>query len=226
MKRFEQFTDEELINLPVDDISNLIELECAYEGIPMLPQIPVEIVKPDVQKEHTIYTVAGVSVQTQAEAIKLLDVISNLNLVKIDYNWSVGSDNKYYMPITSDDYNYPKIEVSKVLSKEDYSRLEESLRDYATTQKQYETDMARYNEIKKQRDSITDSVYERINTILRHKQEVEDYIEKFNHYLELADGNRTIALKFLSNSYPEVINYPDVLKYAKTAGIDEVLGEE
>ena len=89
MKRWYDYTDEELLEIHGDPeaFAKLLDLECAYEGAPLMPEDPGP--KPEVcaaQHDVTLYAVGGINVDNPEDAARFGK--NGIELVRNVYNWN------------------------------------------------------------------------------------------------------------------------------------------
>lgn len=85
MKRLSDYTEQGLIELSESDIVNLIDLECAIEGAPLLPTLPDKPVKRDDMPDKMAYTVDGKSFGSREDAQAYIDCVSKLAVLRSEY---------------------------------------------------------------------------------------------------------------------------------------------
>lgn len=196
MKRLTAYTRAELAELTEDEIQKLIDLECASEGIALLPPKPektpeLELPEPDLKA----YVVAGIIVSDMKHASRLLETITSGTIFKSDY--SGDYNRKYLKPLKQADYNYPKIEQESYYSPELYDELkrrEKAHKEQYGAWKQLEK---QYDEALEARQSIASEVFKAINEARDYYFEIERIRSQFERYLVLAENNRQIAMNFL-----------------------------
>jgi hypothetical protein len=206
MKRFEDLTDAELLEMAAQEgnIEDLIDLECAHQGIPLLPAMMEEPKKPEFKKDVTIYVVGSFKFFNQGEAMGLIDVLNTCSLTDTT-GW--GNSERLY-PLS--DYNNPKMETKQIYSEALYSEIEKDLKAYENLKDQYELAKREYDVVKTQRDEVSDDIWDKIKEIQAQEYKKEMYKDRFNRYLTLANGDRKIALNFLNNAFPDAVNYPEI----------------
>ena len=60
MRRYNEYTEQELIDLDKALIQKLIDYECALDGVPLMPPHPgPEPSKTEITPDMTVYAVAG-----------------------------------------------------------------------------------------------------------------------------------------------------------------------
>lgn len=207
MKRFNEMTEAELLALDDEQTKNLIDYECAIEGVPMLPPHPgtappIEKCKPDIN----VYTVAGVYFGTAEDAARVLDAIFAASVI---YKTDGYSDDKRFIAMQPGDYYFPKIEPEKAVSAESYAAWKEECKAVKEQMDEYKRAKSAYDSVYKERESIVKSVFDAIRDARQRSYDRDRLREEFTRYLELAEGNKTIALNFLKkvkdlSEFPEL----------------------
>lgn len=197
MKRFIDLTDKEVYALTPEEVGYWIDLECAFEGIPLLPKEPVE---PPAEKFHpdmTVYVVGGVNFANFEDASKFCKWVNNSARFDLEY-----THGPRYEKIAKE----PRpIEVSSlnVFSVGGWNVVKDEAKKYSKLHNEYSEAKREYDAIAKKRNVVVDRVnrvIDEVNTAERNRRRVQ---EKFNRYLELANNEREIALKFLIDAQPD-----------------------
>jgi hypothetical protein len=211
MKRIHEMNDAEILALTDDQITKLIDYECALEGVPLLPPTPGDEPKNTLpEPDTTCYFVGGVLTTDKKLADKIYEVLTSGSLVTTDY--SRDYNNKYLKPLNPEDYSYPAITIQKHRSKKQWAACEDQYRVYKEAKNQYDEIKQLYDEASKSRQNVIDQVYDKINFVRSVKNQ-QDYIRtEFARYLELAENNATIAMNFLLKAKPAAKDHPDLIE--------------
>lgn len=209
MKRVHELTEAELLALDDDMTMKLIDYECALEGVPMLPPAPGPAPKKDFpEPDAQCFAVGGILTRDSVHAARILEAISSGELVETTY---AGSDynNRYLKPLRQSDYNYPKLSTETYRSPEQWDSIKDDHSSFATRKAEWDRIDKEYSSALKERATITDDVYGRIREARQHSYDRERLREEFARYMELAEGNRQIALNFLEkvkdlSEFPEL----------------------
>lgn len=222
MKRINELTESELLELTDEQISNMVDYECAVEGVPMLPPHPgpapfVEKCKPDID----IYTVGGVYCATAEDAARILDAIANATTI---FKTDGYSDDKRYIAIPPGDYYYPKVEIEKGISATAYAAWKDQNAGLKELIGAYKEQRSTYDDAYKSREEIVQRVNNFISDARRNSYTRDCLRADFARYMELAEGNRRIALNFLEkvkdlSDFPELKEEfcPDMPEVASAA---------
>lgn len=197
MKRLDEYTQKELANLSDEEIQNIIDIECAFEGVRLLPPKPEEYVAKVFEPDSIVYNVGQFQFKNQEDALKVIDVLKSVTLVNTTYDYSVGY-NYYYI----DDklIDAPNLETKKVFSKQTYNDMKAEMTKVNKEKDSHKDQKNLYDEIVKERKSVVDNVYETINEAVDKENEKQRIINQYNRYLVLADNNTTTAKKFLADA--------------------------
>jgi hypothetical protein len=188
----------EILSLTNEQIETLIDYECALGGVPLLPIKPV---KPDDYKpkpDLTVYTVGEYTFKTAEEAGRVLEFLQAFTLYKTEYIHGSGLTKRL---IPTNDYSKPKVEIVEVFSPEHWDKVKSDHVKYESENSKYEADMKEYNNACSGRSDIAEGVWEVVNNARNEQRNKERLTAEFNRYLGLADGNTTIAMRFLVKAH-------------------------
>lgn len=213
MKRFAELSNEELLELTnKGELSKLVDLECAYQSIPLLPVLPDKPEKKEFPKDVTYYAVGNFKFMNEVEAVKVIGLLKSCALIDTT-GW--GSNERVY-PMS--EYNQPKLEVRSVYSEQLYKSIESDLKAFEEQTRIYNDLTNEYDKIDKQRKEIEDEIFDKVADLQKEEAKKSLYKEMFTRYLELAGNNKQIALNFLDNAYPDAVNYPEIQALATEGG--------
>ena len=198
MKRYDEMTNEELYDLTEEQISILIDYECALEGIPLLPEKPIAPESRDFKPDTDIYEVKGMLFTNKEEAISVLGLLLNSNMV----NYSYSNGFKRIIPL--DDYYKPELKMEKYFSTEMYALIQEEKDSYDRILKQYQERQKDYDEAYKLRINIVKDITEAISCAQEEQYKKQKYTGEYKRYLKLSDNNKDIALNFLRNAHTDI----------------------
>jgi hypothetical protein len=211
MKRIHEMTEEELIVLDESDTNKLIDYECALEGVPMLPPHPGP--EPKMEKitaDHTVYEICSLYFASITDASNVLDAINNANGLYKSEGWS---DDQHLERLCPGDYSYPKISTNNMISSEAWAAKRSAIEAHKTLKSVYDRSKKVYDTAYKERESIVQNVYDKIRTAKDNAYERDRYREEFKRYLELADKDTTIAMRFLIKAKPDLkTDFPELIK--------------
>jgi len=203
MKQLSDYSNEELLALTDTEIQDLIDYECALQGVPLLPPGPGPApAKPEVPHDE-VFKVAGFYFYAKESAMRVLDVLMELDLYQVEgYN-----ETRRLVPIAKDDNDYyyaPKIETDLVVSAVNYALNQEVLASYKRAYDTWNTHKKVYDAAYKDCKCVSEQVYERISEARQIAGYNTSMLVVFAKYLKLADGDAAVATKFLRAAYPAV----------------------
>lgn len=200
MKPFNTLTEDELLNLTETDVQNYIEYLCAERGIKILPPAPVNPDNAHISKDITIYTVAGVHFTNNEEAAQVANYIMNCKTrCKTEYK-SLTSGYTYVVePCGVDDDLSITTEQYFSLSK--FHEIQKELTLLNEAKALYTQQEKEYKEIYKARAEVSTEVLDTIQKVYKKERTFKGFCEILEKYVLLADGDYTIAFKFLTTNY-------------------------
>jgi hypothetical protein len=203
-RKIDEMTHEEIVALTNEDIDRLIKVAMAEAGIPILdePEMPKasSLPKEDMQV-FTASCIGQLGFLNKDECQEVLDaIVRATSRVRFDHDYSLGC-NKVY-PGFSTDYSDGEGHADiKAVSGRSLSQLRyvrTSLEDKKKAEKDYTAAVAAH------RQANTDAADIRREILDVHSWHLAvDYRRghlqrKFAQYLDLAEGNAEIALRFLA----------------------------
>lgn len=203
MKRYFDYSDEELYEMKGEEIEELIDLECAIEGIKLvnMPKLPEDIsTKPSVD----VYTFDNYSSTDRSVVEGIRDMVFALmergDLITLDYDYRTGSyDHKFTKTVKS----VGDIGHMKAYSPDEYEKITFEISAYKARKQAYDKAFSEYKEESKKmaecRERVMTHYYSAVDkiSILNNLKMV------YQNYLKLSCGDATIAWNFLEKAYPE-----------------------
>ena len=199
MKRFEEMTELELAQLDDKGVENLIDFECASRGIKLLPEMPVKPIKTLVEPDLAIHVLKNINFLHHHEATNLAELLKNYKTVNTS-GW--GSSERAY-----DSSQDVSITTKMIYSVEKYAEIETELNKYNALVTEYESAKRAYEEIKLERKVIANEINDKRGEVQAVEGRKSELTTLFARYLELAEGNRPMALKFLNNAHPDALDF-------------------
>jgi len=201
MKQIEECTEIELLTLTNDEINEMIDYQCATQGIPLLPEEPVlKMEKPQIVPDIVMYSVGDLMFSKQEDALDLCDHLANFTLYSSEYLPNGGYN--YQTALATDEP--PSINQRKFYSKAYWNTVKGEMETFKEVEAGYNKLKEEYNEIKDRRDPIEDKIRNTIAKARDAKGRKIKYGEMYLKYLGLANGDKEIAMKFLTDAHPEV----------------------
>ena len=199
IKRLDEYTNEELLELTEEQVETLIDLECAHEGVALLPvEAPI---KPDDSKigpDSVIYEIKNLEhFETMEDAQKVVEVASKLPRVQKQY-LSHASYKEKKGPVDSD----IGINIVKVFSEQHYANVATENARIEASLKAYKEAKEEYDELFEKHGEISESVISRLNVARNEKNMLDTLKDEAGRYISLAQGEKEIAKNFMINARP------------------------
>ena len=199
--RFQDLSYEEKLKLIDDEVSDYIKIECAFEGVKLLPE-PDEPSEPELGEKTDYFRIGYVSDLT---FLKLEDAERALKILRtcdvITTNWT--GDYSYVNKIKKFD---AKITTEIYHSKEQYDRNKDEL-------EKYKREKESYDELKKEFDKannllmrIQDDIWSQMKEIRALDNLQKETTEVYLGYLDMAKGDAEIAINFLMKAYQDSLD--------------------
>lgn len=202
MKLIDQMTHKEIIALGREDIERMIVYICATEGIKLLPE-PVKPDKPAIEPDLVAYQLDDYYSfdRNVLNEIAVIFAKHRHSILKENYNWSVGSQNK---KLSYDEYHVDKmahVKLTKVFSEKLFAEVEGRLRLHKEAVEAYNADLKEYEAAKKQREDATDWVWAKYNEAMDIERTFTRLLSAYNEYVTIAGGDYDMAMTFLKKAY-------------------------
>lgn len=194
MKRIHDLSKEEVLALNDEQIAKFVDYECAMNGAPLLPLMPE---KPTLKKPEPDTVAYEVSVGYQAtiylanefDAAEVLQLLKSMRVFRKD--WSA-------------DILVPEPETTMrsipIFSPDIWESVRAQKAAYDEAEKAYTFAKEEYDKAFSERQACFNEVWQIVREAREDEYRRNSITLKFNRYLELAEGNREIALRFLKNS--------------------------
>ena len=197
IKRLEDYTDAELVNLTEEQVLDLIDLECGYEGIQLLPTLPEHPKKENLNKDFEVWEVPAMTFANNADAIAV--VAASAGKSHVIEHYVPGPGYQKYGRINTD--HSVGITSKRIFSHNHYKEIETRLKQYESTKQDYDRAKEEYDKISKTRSSIIDSINEAISEARTTAQRLSRLEQASLRYLTLAHGDKEIAKRFMLDAY-------------------------
>lgn len=197
MNRIYEMEEAEILALADEQVSKLIDYECALEGAPMLPPEPgMKPTKQLPEQDAVVFTVGGHMTLSADHAQAIFAALTSGQLYDESYEGRFY-EIKFLEPIIQTGYHAPKIESKRSYSAERWNQIRADVSEYTAKLAEWEKKNEEYQKALKSRSTIHERVWDRIMTARNHASDREQLRREFERYLELAEGNRRVALNFL-----------------------------
>lgn len=195
MKRINEMTREELLQVTEEQRQTLIDLEVAHAGImPVLEPVYEQVEAVPLEKKDLVYEVHGLYIRNKEDAEKL----ANIEVCGYSYEDSVGYDFKY---LTEPELG--KIEIKKFFLKSDIAAAKGLLKRKAAIEARNSAKRKEYQEYESKIKDIVDHVYCKLEEAHEWKAKLDHAVSIFERHLKLAEGNYGIAVNFFKSAYGE-----------------------
>ena len=214
MKLINEYTKQELIKLETKEIDKIIKLHLANAGI-AIPKKPIEPEYEDIPEQDTkIFSIAGVgdlyfdSRELAEECAKILrNNYSKLRSVHNDYfNSSVHQRSTSFKV---NQYSSEPPSVNDLIVKETtlystdlYTQIKAKLEANDKLQKNYDKKQEEFETAEENARKTIDIVWETIREAQTEHKDMTDKLEIYRDYLDLADGEKDVAWKFMKKAHP------------------------
>lgn len=200
MKRYTDYTKEELAKLNEGEIRQLIEIECMVNGASAYyekPDLkPVEkLPEPDVE----VFEVAGINFLDKDEAVCLLEFLRNAeSVVRTDYDYFDGYNSSYKYVMKDEDV--ATLSLSKHYSKEKYHSMKEAIARKTASEKHNREAMELYNEKTEQYRELETEVNNAVCEAISYESRYGYAKGMFERYVAMSDGNVEVAKNFFKKT--------------------------
>ena len=186
---FEGMNNSEKARLTDDEVNRRIDLECAQQGIPLFieeMQVPLPPVAPDM----TLFKVADILFENEADALRVRDAINASRRWKMP-NW-------YSDPTKVVQHDDP-IEMlpHKAIHPSTAHKHQAALAAFEQMKSEYQRRRSENDEAIKARTKVAEKVWSEVNESRRIVRSNEEMCRLFIRYIDLANGDQTIARNFL-----------------------------
>ena len=211
IKRFKDYTNEELLSLTENEIEELIRLECAFEGIAVMMEEPIWNEKEMEIPKVRAYTICDITVLSSERASEILDVITKGEIFYKTYN---TSDCKYLEIMDANHYRNPTISISDVILPEVWKNLKEEQKILSQKKALFKESLEEWKKWIADKDEISSEIYQKITELRNIENEKINCTNLFAKYLEMAKGDFEIALLFYEK-FPKSIKEEDFIEHLK-----------
>jgi len=196
IKTIDSYTSQEVLALTPAQIEDIIDYTCALEGAPLLPPAPPPAPKRITLPEHYIYKLGGFYIKDKLLAQDILETLQETELVGVD---GYGVSARYY-PIEPSSWEFPKLERLSLPSSDSYNACGAEIAKWERDMEDWTSYNKLYTEARSARQTVVDSIEAHIHNCRREEDGFQILQAHFNRYIELADGDITMALGFLQDA--------------------------
>lgn len=194
MQQINQLNHEELIKLTEDQLQHFVDIEIAYAGIKLvnpvhLKEVPIVNIKPTEE----YWRVHEQLYRTQEEAL----TVASIPTFRADYDYGAGYDYKY--PCLTETAPM-KVMLYK---KEDIDAVRRVLIQIKEAKEYNERIQKEYDKYLKSIDGCRNDVYQIYCEAMSKENSISLCVADYNKYVELAAGNKEIAMNFFEKAYED-----------------------
>lgn len=211
MKPFDDLTDDELVTLRDEDVKFYIDYACAEEGVKLLPpQTPAPPTKELPPHDLTAYFIGSspgeFTTLDRDHAMRVVDAMNSQPAIHAFYIPGPTLEQKAIQ--RTDPY---VINSKPLYSEAMVAKVGEQIQRFAVEKKDYDEAKADYEKTRRAREQIAERIHYRIDAAYTKDRRRRDLLALHGRYLELANGDRTIAARFLRRAHPDALDVlPDV----------------
>jgi hypothetical protein len=191
----EYFSDksaEDISAMTDADITRVIDLACANAGVPIFLEVSPPAL-PVAEKDIQLYKV-GYYIVGKDDADKLLSVLNSCRRYAAEYNWQDSTADLTCKEVTDRE---EKAEPVSFYSLETYLKHKSSLETQRRQQKLFDDSKEIATKAMQDRSKLASNVWQEVENARDQIRRRSQLLERFDKYVDLADGNRSIAWKFL-----------------------------
>lgn len=206
MKNFDDLTNQELVNLTDEQVNYYIDVGCAEEGIKLLPPggPPIKPDKGTTADDLELWEVAGHHFREREDADRVASAIAGArSRVSLEYI-SGPSYRKRAVPATD---SVSGVNLVRVLSQERASELSALIDEQERSLANYNKLSSEYDTTVRARRNIVNHIREKIEKAAQKIRRKEQLQSLFERYIELANGDKFMAARFLRKAEPDVDEY-------------------
>jgi hypothetical protein len=203
-RKIDEMTHEEIVALTKEDLERLVKIGMAEEGIPIVDE-PERTKNHSLPKEDmqvfTAHCIGQLGFLNRDECLAVLEAISAAtSRVRFEHDYALGCNKVYpgFSTEYSDGAGHADLSTvsGRSLSQLKYVRAE--LEDQKKAEKAYTESVAAYRKATMAATTIRDEIYGVYYAHIGIKNRKAALQRKYEQYMELADGNAEIAMRFLA----------------------------
>jgi hypothetical protein len=201
MKRYYEYTKEELAAVSEDELSTLVDLEFAHAGVlPETSPTPLPSFDAGIKPTEVLYEVFNILFVNQSDAI----AISQLQIATEQYDYYGAGYNYKYASFDRDN----SVKQKLLYKKDDVLRMKSVLADRKKAEEAYEEAEKKYNKFVESTSQLRSEVINAYHEACNFIQSINLAKQMLEKYLKLADGNEDTAKNFFRDAYkgsPEIV---------------------
>lgn len=191
----DELTDEEIVALTEDQVTELIQRQCAREGVPLLiGGAPVAPEKPAVEPDITAYKIVGFYFRDQSVAQRVADLLGDLPTLDAYYH-----NNRWSGPqgLRLNERADLAITKERFWSAELWAQHSRALEIYETAKSEYDRAKTAYEKAYEQYRKVYDAIWSVVSDARDRIKHAERVRATFAEYVRIADGDEAMARAFM-----------------------------
>jgi hypothetical protein len=192
MKRYSEMTPEELVALTDDQADRLVDIEVAFAAIKPT-EVPVELTLEAAGITASVigYKVADLVFRDEKDA----QTVAALPVMKEAYSYSISYNYRWLEPTER------KVEKVAFYRQEDVLRVGAALKENESRRSVYDKQKSEFDRYLRETTEIATIVWNAIREAKDRINKIEAGKRAYQKYLDLADGNHSIAKKFFEDAF-------------------------
>ncbi len=200
-KRLKDLTRDELLSITEEETEKLLDLEAAFEGISFVPAPSETILEPQQNKDVTVYNLDGWFTTDLTLIESVLELLNkhSKQLVTVDYDYNFSYDYKYAKPSSA----IPQLNKEERMSFEGFELFRNSFKEQVKLAKHNKSEWDKRNSYLSKLSNISDELWKAKQDARNDIQHEEQLRMIYAHYLEVAEGDKSVAFKFFKDAKPD-----------------------
>lgn len=201
MIRIEEFTTAGLLAMGSEEIERQVKLECAMDGVKILP-MPIKPLPKVIDKKDFYFELTGTGLKSRdADALERIRTAVEAErqvLIKTDYSYKHGFSDYF---VTGPNTTVSVVDRTICFLEKDLADNEAMLANQKKARDQYDAHKKEYDAENKRVEQIRDNILQRVYDAREFQDQVHSLTHTFGEYVELAEGNEDRALQFFDKAY-------------------------
>ncbi len=202
IKRLEDCTDEDLLNMTEAQVEDLIDLECVHTGVRLLPEMPVKPDEAPPTEDFESFEIGDLQFVDRKDATLIVEIVAEMKRVETRYE----SGPSYSRVVTGSIKEEPTIQKKKQFSEQYLNEVKVKKQRIEERKKEYDNLKQEYDDISEARGSIIDDVFNKIKKARQAGQRLIALRDESHRYLRLAMGDKEIAQRFMTDAFPDAVD--------------------
>jgi hypothetical protein len=198
MKRFEDLSDEEVLALDSGKIDFYINLECAHEGVPLLPPAPVAPEKDDVKGDVEVFKVPETIFATKEDAER----VAALATLCKRLTWGYVPGPRFDRIVNQTDEPV-HVANERTFTPSGWDLVKTVAERFHAENEAFKKEKAEFEKALVARGRVSREIMGRVERVQAVERRRQRMMVLYNKYIDLADGDRKLAAKFLTQAYSE-----------------------